>query len=463
MGKCMKSKVLLTVILLSAGSTCAAAAVGMTAVQQETLMQASQKVQQGNNQAAYQTLLPLESELAGNPEYDRALGQAALGAKHPTHALMAFDRCLAVMPKNGLCRLGVAQAHIMLDEKQSAETQLNIIKRSAPPQQVAEAVERYLGELSGATATTRKTQPFKVWAELALGHDNNINVAPTSSAITLPGIGILAGTFESKKDKSSFGQVKLGASWQQPISTHWNVLAGANLQGTRNFQAEDDSFFDRSEQLGANVGLSGRYDRHRIGVMAQGQNYRLGGENYRNLAGLSGQYGYLLNPTTQLSGFLQYNQLNYQYGSDANLQNVDSVILGGSVAHAPHRDWVLFGGFYTGQDSKAESKASDTIESDYLGLRAGATWLFRPDWQANLNLTYENRDYGGSNTLLGGLPVYNYSRTDKQLSTSLGLDWKVLQNLTVKAQFSHVNNDSNVAVREYKRQIINLGVRYDFF
>lgn len=440
-----------------------AQAATITATHQQILQQANSDLQNGKHETAYRALLPLEGDLAGNPDYDYLLGRAALGAHEPTRAAFAFDRCLAIMPNNGPCRLGMAQTHIALNEKQSAEAELHTIRRSSPPKQIAEAVERYLGELSGASAPERKEQPLKVWAELAMGYDNNINVAPNSSSITIPGFAGLAGSFVSKKDKSSFGQAKLGASWQHPVSEHWNFVAGGNLQGVRNFQAEDRSVFEHTEQVGLSTGMVGRYNNHRLGLMAQGQNYQLSGENYRNLYGIAGQYGYQINPQTQLSGFVQYNQLDYKYSKTANLQNVNSVVLGASLARAFDQDWVLFGGFYAGQDSKAKSKASKTVESDYVGLRAGATWLFKADWQAGLNVMYENRDYGGKNTPLFGPIAFDKSRTDKQLNSELSMDWKAAKNVTLKARYNYIDNDSNIKTREYKRQIVSLGVRYDFF
>lgn len=72
-------------------------------------------------QSAYELLLPLEDELAGEPQYDLLFGNAALLSGHKTRSIMAFERCLAVMPNNGDCRIGLAQSHIQLQEHQSAK------------------------------------------------------------------------------------------------------------------------------------------------------------------------------------------------------------------------------------------------------------------------------------------------------------------------------------------------------
>src|SRR5690554_6573057 len=108
------------------------------------------------------------------------LCHAALTVQENTRAVLAFERCLAVSPKMGDCRLGLAQAQMRLGETQSAKEELTYIQQSAPPEAVANIVEQYLGELSGQK---RRSSQLKLWAKLGLGYDNNINAAPSSSRI----------------------------------------------------------------------------------------------------------------------------------------------------------------------------------------------------------------------------------------------------------------------------------------
>lgn len=105
----------------------------------ELLNRAQAWLQQGQGLTAYGLLEPYESELAGSPAYDYLLGLAALAAKQSTHAALAFERCLAVDPGNGTCRLGMARAHIALSEVESARLELNTIASSAPPEAVQDA------------------------------------------------------------------------------------------------------------------------------------------------------------------------------------------------------------------------------------------------------------------------------------------------------------------------------------
>lgn len=431
----------------------------------ETLKQARQYLLQGNATDAYQLLLPYEAELAGNASFDALLEQAALRSKHSTRAIMAFERCLAVQPKNGDCRLGLAQAHISLNERSSAIHELSVIKKSSPPEKIAELVDNYLGQLSNTRKAPKK---FNAWAELAFGYDDNVNVAPSTSVITLPGTNNSAGvgiSFKTDEDGSSFARAGIGASYKTAINSNWDFLTGLNAQTTRNFATDDNSYFDKTEQLSGYFGTSGKFGRQRLGLMIQGQHYRLHGDSYRNLVGGLLQYSYLYSLRTQISGFLQRSRFNYQYQGNQGLQDVNSTTIGSSVAHSLLNNQVVtFAGLYLGRDDKVKSQAYKNIESDFWGVRAGATWLFRTNWQAGISLLNENRKYAGDYLLPLGPFAFSYGkeRKDHLISTYLNLTWQALPQLQVRPQYSYIKNNSNIAARDYDRNVVSLGVRYDF-
>jgi hypothetical protein len=424
----------------------------------DVLKQAQSDLAGGNGQAAYDALLPLVDELAGTPTFDNLFGQAALATHHDTRAAMAFDRCLAVEPNNGDCRLGMARAHMNLDEKQSAHDELVTIQRSSPPPAVAKVVQQYLGELSGAASTT--TRQLHVWVELGGGFDNNTNVAPSTSTITLPGSSGLSGTFQSATDSSTFDQGSLGASLMTPISDHWDFLAGANVQATGNFQVASDSYFDTVAQAGGYLGASVHYGKQRFGLVARGQNYALSGDSYRNLGGVLGQYGYSVSEVTQASLFIQRSRFDYQYGAGADLQNVNSTSGGFSLTHSlMQNQLIVTGGAYTGSDRKVEDAADSNISSDYVGLRAGGTWFWSKETQTGINVLAENRNYEGKGD---GFLFTDRSRKDHLVTTDLSWVRQVAAGMSLRVQYSYTNNDSNVAIRDYDRQIFSVGVHYDF-
>src|SRR5690625_1386085 len=84
----------------------AALAGGQAGPHAATWRKAQEWLQSGQPKTAYELLAPLEDELAGSIEFDLLFGQAALNADRPSVAAFAFERCLAIDPMHGLCRLG---------------------------------------------------------------------------------------------------------------------------------------------------------------------------------------------------------------------------------------------------------------------------------------------------------------------------------------------------------------------
>lgn len=415
--------------------------------------QARAQLHSGQAVKAYATLLPLEIKLAGYPDYDLLFGQSALVVGESTRAVMAFERCLAVSPQMGDCRLGLAQAHMSLGEVQNAKEELTYIQKSAPPEAIAKIVEQYLGELSGAHQRKSK---LNAWAEIGLGYDDNINVAPSSSSIILPGGSFLPGAiYNTSTDESMFADARLGISYRTPVSKHWDMLMGAKIQGTFNLDAEDNSFFDEIGQASANFGAQANYGRQRLGLMAQVQNYRLSGESYRDLFGLTGQYSYMLAPSTQISSFVQYSRLDYE----ADLIDTDTVTAGASMAHSLMQNrMVVHGGLYLGFEDTVESLAPKDMNNTYFGLRTGGTWFWSQRLQTGLNLMAEQRQYDDGFWMFPAL-----ERKDTLFQANIDATYQLTRKLSFSTEYSYVNNDSNMPIRDYDRQIVRLGVHYDFF
>ena len=230
---------------------------------------------------------------------------------------------------------------------------------------------------------------------------------------------------------------------------------GAKIQGTFNFDAEDNSYFDDITQANANFGAQANYGRQRFGLMAQVQHYRLSGESYRDLLGLTGQYSYMLAPSTQVSSFLQYSRLDYE----ADLMDTDTVTAGASMAHSLMQNrMVVHGGLYLGLEDTVESLAPKYMNNTYFGLRTGATWFWSQRLQTGLNLMAEQRKYDDGFWMFPDL-----ERKDTLLQANIDATYQLTRKLSFSTEYSYVNNDSNMPIRDYDRQIVRLGVHYDFF
>src|SRR2546425_555431 len=79
-------------------------------------------LQEKNPQAAYRLLEPLESQRAGDPEYDYLLGIAALDSGERERAVFALERVLAVNPNHAQARAEIARAYFEMGERSEEHT-----------------------------------------------------------------------------------------------------------------------------------------------------------------------------------------------------------------------------------------------------------------------------------------------------------------------------------------------------
>lgn len=408
--------------------------------------------------AAWGLLAPLEHQHAGEPEFDYLLGRAALATQRHTQAAMAFERCLAVAPFHGDCRLALAQTHLRLKENTQATQELTYLQSTTLPPAVAEVVDEYL-DLLEERSHSSDAKRLHAWAGVDVGYDDNINASPTQSRLNVSWNGFPA-VLTSSKNESGFANINAGFSYQAPIHQRWHFIGGGHANSTHNFNADDNSYFDRTLQLNAYGGTRAYFGQQRLDIVLQGQNYQLSGDTYRNLYGALVQHNYLLTPTTQLSGFVQYSQLRYELDNSAKNNDVNSYTLGAQVANTQlDNQLVLHGGLHLGSDKKVRSQASKHINNDFYGIRSGATWVWSDALKTGLNLLAEQRRYKGP-TPFG--PT-NKDREDNVISASLDANYKLTQAMTLNAQYGYTHNHSNAAIRKYKRQQASIGVRYDFF
>lgn len=167
---------------------------------------------------AYELLLPLLDAQAGNPDYDYLFGQAARGTGQHTESVMAFERCLLMVPAHSNCRLGIAQAYMALAEHNSARQELQELKSAQLEEGAAQMVEEYLGQLHSAQPGRGKPR-YIGWLEMTTGHDSNSNYAPNSSHILLPDTSNYPGySYRTARDATAFTRLKGRLAAQIPVA-----------------------------------------------------------------------------------------------------------------------------------------------------------------------------------------------------------------------------------------------------
>lgn len=422
------------------------------ATQTDTLKRAAQWLEQGRGRAAYDLLAPLEDQLAGVPEFDIRFGQAALQIDQPSLAAFAFERCLALDASNGLCRLGIARAHISLEERTSARQELAILSQASPPEQVQDVIAKYLGLLSGAEVANQDTR-LTSYIQLGIGYDSNLNSAPSRDQMALPAFSNLVFRLSphARKHESGFSQAKFNISYSAPFATHWRFMTEADIAATGNW---DTHRYD-TVVSGVNIGVARRANKHQLIGKLQGQNYRVHERDYRNLVGVLGQYSYAVTDRSEASVFVQASRLFYpRY----RLRNADRYTAGASWMQGSANDRAVFYvSGYGGKEATIHSNAPRQYDYGFAGVRTGGMYLVTPRMQIEGGVGAENRRYRGQDVL------FKKGRRDTVYDAYLGFNYAINRKLSLRPQYRYTHADSNARLYDYQRHAITLNLRYELF
>ncbi len=420
---------------------------------QATLNQALEWINAGQAGTAYNLLAPLEADLAGQPEYDYLLGQSALGAGQATRAAFAFERCLSVNSLNGLCRLGMARAHIALTEVDSARLELNTIAQSAPPAEVEQIITDYLDELTGTESGHRDTR-LRSYVQLGVGYDSNINNATSQSSLAIPLFDdlVMGLSREGRSRDSGFNQAAFNIRYSTPMGDgNWRFVADGNLAATGNWNTH------RYNTAIADVGVGASYKayRHQFTGKVLGQNYNLGGHNYRNMLGVLGQYAYTVSDQAEFSGFLQASQMRYP---DMRLRDSHRYTGGLSWAQALAANRaVTYASLYGGWEDTMRSNAPDSYQHKFAGLRIGGMYMATPRLQLEAGVGAERRRYDGQEIL------FLRRRTETAYDAYMGFNYSLNRKLSLRPQYRYAKTDSSIPLHDYQRHTFIVNLRYELF
>jgi tetratricopeptide (TPR) repeat protein len=394
---------------------------------------------------AYEILAPLEEQQSGNPEYDYLLGVALLEKGEPQNAIFAFERCLAVEPKNGPCRVQMARTHLALGETDNARAELEVVNAYNPPPEVKQIVNQYLGAVDNLEKQQKRR--ITAYAQAGIGYDSNINSAPDDANKFASALPQYKGFTNPTANDSSYASLGAGSGIVYKATSDVNLLADINAQ-TRSFF--DDHNFDY-QAADASVGASFNLETFILMTKLQGQKMWLDGKSYRDITGGLAQVQSSLGQG-QMALFLQSNKLSYstQSARDAKRKNV-------GIAYSQAIDAQWTPSFYVSAYTGSEDVDIAVFQSqDFDGLRLGGSLTLMPNVALNSQLSYEKRDY---NKAL--VPLFLINRADKESSVGVNLNWKLNKNLSLQPNYTYTQNQSNIALSDYTRHVVSVDLRFD--
>jgi len=406
-------------------------------------------IEKGDAKAAYALLEPLEPQRAGDPEYDFLLGLSALEIGKNTNAVFALERVLAVNPNHTRARAEIARAYAALGETRTARQEFETVKKQGVPPEVAATIDSLVAAIERVDDLGRTT--VRGYAEASVGHDTNVNSATSDRNVAVPAFGgaVLTLTPGSVRRSDTYTSVGSGVNLRHPLSNEWALTAGLGLNKRMN---TDVDVFDTGS-ADAHVGVVRTYGKDVFSAALQYNQFWVDNNRYREAAGFTTQWQHNYDARNQSSLYVQYSDLRYM---TQEVRNADRFVIGANFAHArPGLRTVYYGGGYVG-DEVTRKDGFEHLGHTLYGARVGAQHEYRRDFKVFANLGYEHRRYGGED------PFFLRKRVDNQWNIGVGAVWEPAKHWRVTPQFQYTHSDSNVALNDYRREVVSVTVRREF-
>jgi len=414
-----------------------------------TTVKANELLKARDYKAAYALLEPLESEKSGNVDYDYLLGVSALETGNASRAIFAFERVLAVQPNNADARALLARAYFIAGEPENAKAEFKNVQSDKLDPAISKLVKDNILAIDKATG---QASTFAAYLDLGLGYDTNINSATSNNTVSglNPGI-VLNLNNNSIKTGSAYGILSGGVSFKAPIAKNLTVFGG--VQGSARSNGENDTF-DPS-YTDTNVGVSYKKYIDTFTASVSRNDFDINSTKFLESTSYTGQWQRDVDDVNQVSVFAQLTNLEFatQGVRDSRRRLVGA---GWGHAFAGDKSPVVFLSGYTGKEEANNPNFDYLSTNDIYGVRAFGQFAVNYKTVAYASSSYENRRYGAQD------PTFLTERRDEQYDFSVGVRYTPFPGLTVKPQFSYLQNDSNIGLFTYERTVVSINLRKDF-
>ena len=436
-----------SLLLLLAGSGGVSLSHAQTPVLLEPnpLVRAQKFIDAGEAAAAFELLSSLELERAGQPDFDYLYGLSALDSGQAQLAVFALMRVVVADPNFAGARVELARAYLVLGERQSAKQELEIAMTQEPPPKVEKVIQRYIA-MADSSEVPEVSEPklTHVTGYLAVtgGWDSNANASTGDSSF----LGFQLDE-TAVRASSAFGRVRGGVTVNHRTASQWSLVGRGNGAYRHN---PDASFIDTTQ---GDIYVGARY-------LDERELFRFGVQGYRVNADseLNSQGGGLLADWRRLVGERDHWGLSgrlfaIRYAEDLKIQDVDQLAFGLSYVHRFGGEGertvsvTALGGF----DFAVEEVSP--FDRDFVGARLSAGSALTDTISLTANVGWLHSKYGGK--------FFGSTRVDKRYDGTLALEWRPLQDWSVRPELGYTKNAADVDWYDYHRFVAGLTIRRD--
>lgn len=411
------------------------------------LDEAKKLMQAGKPAQAYEQLSLNTGLHQQDADYLYTAAVAALDSGNASASIPLFEQVIKLDPDNAGAHLDLGRAYFQLGKRDEARHEFEIAQGQNPPTAARMVIDRHLSALN--EQENNLSGQHHAFIEGGLGFDDNINNATGSSQVAVPLFGNALMTLNSTsvKTRSSYVTVTGGVDGIKPLNMNTALYGAATLGMRSNFG--HSTFDGMAPDLRGGVIYGKNNHFLRGGVFAN--QYYLKGQHNRDVMGVNGDWTYVMDSRNRIGVFGQYGE--YRFAPALVNENFKQSLLGGSWAHTFTPGSQLSLAVYGGSESAANRLDGN---KDIWATRLNVEHKLNEKITLSGGVGYQEGRYRKLNIL------FLVNRMDKQFDLNAGLNYRLDQDWTVRGQYTHLNNHSNVALNTTSRNDISVVVRRDF-
>jgi tetratricopeptide (TPR) repeat protein len=265
-----------------------------------TLDAAMVDVQAGKADQAYETLLRYEAQFAGLPQFDYALGVAALESGNAGYAVFALQRSIAMDSANAGAVMDLGKAYYQLGDYDESESSFNQVLALDPPSNVGGIARQYLASIKRIRQGAVSRFKFNSSVDIGGGYDSNANSAPTIDSYLQTPL-----SEESQQSPSSFSSVDIS------LSALYSLDKQVSLNSQIKYAKKDyaDVTFVNTEMMNVSTGFQLVEDNNVLSMNLSRMQSKVAGELAGTNTGLMMQWFRSVNKKHSVALFSQYAML----------------------------------------------------------------------------------------------------------------------------------------------------------
>ena len=389
---------------------------------------------------------------AGNagPEFAYYFGVAAIDSGHAGEGVLTLERYLAQFPADERARFDLARGYYALGDLLRARASFETVLRNRPSAERRATVERFLDSIQARAS--QRASASSLYFDLGAGVDSNAASGLGASAIEAPMLDGLLSPPPGARRGAGVLLAGAGARYARPLAGALSLQAGVRYEGSYRLGSFDRQL-DR-DALGGYGELNLLHGRDQYRARLSYSALTADDGRYRNLSALGGEWQRQIDELSSLSLFAQYADLEYPAAA-ARDSNLYALGAGWRRAFVQRYLPVVQVEALYGREMSAASPVREDLSRDLYSLRAGVSATPWPRWGVSGGVRYTGSRFDAPD------PALAATRGDDYYGLDAGLSYRWSRQLTLRADYLHADNRSNLAAYEYGRSLLTLRMHYD--